>query len=151
MNKIAKTIRLFSRGARKIVTRPDEAWLMLRMAWWVAVLSAMARFYSLPRALEIVAGKQNGGRSGEALNREDLARTIDLLLSADVLVFKPICWKRAAVLHRYLSRNGTETKIIFGVRNESGGKFDGHAWLEADGQPILEKDPPNYVVTYSFP
>jgi len=151
MNKIAKTIRFFSRGARKIVTRPDEAWLMLRMAWWVAVLSAMARFYSLPRALEIVAGKQNGGRSGEALNREDLARTIDLLLSADVLVFKPICWKRAAVLHRYLSRNGTETKIIFGVRNESGGKFDGHAWLEADGQPILEKDPPNYVVTYSFP
>ena len=105
---------------------------MLRMAWWVAVLSAMARAYSLPRALEIVAGKQNGGRSGEALNREELARTIDLLLSADVLVFKPICWKRAAVLHRYLSRNGTKTKIIFGVRNESGGKFDGHAWLEAD-------------------
>ena len=151
MNKIAKTIRFFSRGARKIVTRPDEAWLMLRMAWWIAVLSVMARAYSLPRALEIVAGKQNGGRSGEALNREELARTIDLLLSADVLVFKPICWKRAAVLHRYLSRNGTKTKIIFGVRNETGGKFDGHAWLEADGQPILEKDPPNYVVTYSFP
>ena len=151
MNKIAKTIRFFSRGARKIVTRPDEAWLMLRMAWWVAVLSVMARAYSLPRALEIVAGKQTGGRSGEALNREELARTIDLLLSADVLVFKPICWKRAAVLHRYLSRNGTPTKIIFGVRNETGGKFDGHAWLEADGQPILEKDPPNYVVTYSFP
>ncbi|HEX5603900.1 MAG TPA: lasso peptide biosynthesis B2 protein [Pyrinomonadaceae bacterium] len=151
MNKIAKTIRFFSRGARKIVARPDEAWLMLRMAWWVAVLSVMARAYSLPRALEIVAGKQNGGRSVEALNREELARTIDLLLSADVLVFKPICWKRAAVLHRYLSRNGTKTKIIFGVRNETGGKFDGHAWLEADGQPILEKDPPNYVVTYSFP
>lgn len=149
MNKIAKTIRVFSRGARKIVTRPDEAWLMLRMAWWVAVLSVMARCYSLPRALQIVAGNQR--RSGEALNREELARAIDLLLSADVLVFKPICWKRAAVLHRYLSRNGTKTKIIFGVRNESGGKFDGHAWLEADGQPILEKDPPNYVVTYSFP
>lgn len=123
---------------------------MLRMAWWVAVLSAMARAYSLPRALEIVAGNKNR-RSGAALNREELARTIDLLLSADVLVFKPICWKRAAVLHRYLSRNGTPTKIIFGVRNESGGKVDGHAWLEADGQPILEKDPPNYVVTYSFP
>jgi hypothetical protein len=150
MNKIAKTSRLLSGGARKIVTRPGEAWLLLRMAWWVVVLSAMARFYSLPRALELVAGNQK--RSNEALNREDLARAIDLLLSADVLIFKPICWKRAAVLHRYLSRNGTPTKIIFGVRNESGGgKVDGHAWLEADGQPILEKDPPNYVVTYSFP
>ena len=149
MNKIAKTVRLCSRGARKIVTRPGEAWLLLRMAWWVAVLSVMARCYSLPRALQFVAGNQK--RSSEALNREELARAIDLLLSADVLIFKPICWKRAAVLHRYLSRNGTPTKIIFGVRNESGGKFDGHAWLEADGQPILEKDPPNYVVTYSFP
>ena len=150
MNKIAKTSRLLLRSARKIVTRPGEAWLLVRMAWWVAVLSAMARVYSLPRALEIVAGNQNR-RSGAALNHEDLARAIDLLLSADVLIFKPICWKRAAVLHRYLSRNGTPTKILFGVRNESGGKVDGHAWLEADGQPILEKDPPNYVVTYSFP
>ena len=151
MNKFAKTVRLFSRGARKIVTQPDEAWLMLRMAWWVAVLSAMAQILSLPRALEIVAGKQNGGRSDAQLNREELARAIDRLLSIDVLVFKPICWKRAAVLHRYLSRNGTPTKIIFGVRNESGGKFDGHAWLEADGQPILERTLPDYVVTYTFP
>lgn len=149
MTRITKTIRFLSRGTRKLVTRPDEAWLLLRMAWWVVVLSATARCYSLPRALRIVAGNQK--RSNQAVNRDDLARSIDLLLSADFLMFKPICWKRAAVLHRYLSRNGTPTKIIFGVRNESGGKVDGHAWLEADGQPILESSPPNYVVTYSFP
>jgi len=122
----------------------------MRMAWWVAVLSVSARCYSLPRALELVAG-DNDRRSPERANREDLARAIDLLLSADVLIFKPICWKRAAVLHRYLSRTGAPTRIIFGVRNEVDGKFDGHAWLEAGGQPILEKNPPNYVVTYSFP
>jgi hypothetical protein len=144
-----KTIKILSRGTRKLVTRPDEAWLLMRMAWWVVVLSATARCYSLPRALQIVAGDQK--RSDEALNRDDLARAIDLLLSADFLMFKPICWKRAAVLHRYLSRSGTPTRIIFGVRNESDGKVDGHAWLEADGQPILETTPPDYVVTYSFP
>lgn len=149
MKRIRKTIQFLSRGTRKLLTRPDEAWLLLRMAWWVVVLSGTARCYSLPRALKIVAG--NPRRSRTALNRDDLARAIDLLLSADFLMFKPICWKRAAVLHRYLSRNGTPTRIIFGVRNESSGKVDGHAWLEADGQPILEKDPPNYVVTYSFP
>jgi hypothetical protein len=122
------------------------------MAWWVAVLSVTARCYSLPRALEIVAGNQNNDRrSSEAMNREDLARAIDLLLSADFFIFKPICWKRAAVLHRYLSRNGTPTRIIFGVRNDSDGKVDGHAWLEQNGQPILETTPPDYVVTYSFP
>ena len=149
MTRITKTIRFLSRGTRKVVTRPDEAWLLLRMAWWVVVVSATARCYSLPRALRIVAGNQK--RSNQEMNRDDLARSIDLLLSADFLMFKPICWKRAAVLHRYLSRNGTPTKIIFGVRNESGGKVDGHAWLEADGQPILETTPPDYVVTYSFP
>ena len=148
MSQITKTIRLLSRGTRKLVTRPGEAWLLLRMAWWVVVLSATARWYSLPRALQIVAGDQK--RSNQAMNREDLARAIDLLLSADFLMFKPICWKRAAVLHRYLSRNGTRTRIVFGVRNESG-EVDGHAWLEADGHPILESTPPNYVVTYSFP
>ena len=148
MRRITKTIRFLSRGARKLVTRPDEAWLLLRMAWWVVVLSATARCYSLPRALRIVAG--NPRRSRTAINRDDLARVIDQLLSADFLMFKPICWKRAAVLHRYLSRNGTQTRIIFGVRNDSG-EVDGHAWLEADGQPILETTPPDYLVTYSFP
>ena len=147
MRKFARVI--FATG-RKAVNRPSEAWLLLRMAWWVAVVSVTARYYSLPRALQIVAGNQEK-TSGHGMTQDELARAIDLLLSADVLMFKPICWKRAAVLHRYLSRNGIPTRIIFGVRNEAGGKVDGHAWLEANGQPILEKTPPQYVVTYSFP
>src|SRR5689334_11852118 len=146
MRKFARAVWGMS---RRVVSRPPEAWLLLRMAWWVAVLSVTARCYSLPRALQIVAGNQNKTSRNEK-TEDELARAIDLLLSADVLMFKPICWKRAAVLHRYLSRNGIRTRIIFGVRNESG-KVDGHAWLEADGQPILETTPPNYVVTYSFP
>ena len=121
----------------------------MRMAWWVAVLSVTARVYSLPRALQIVAG--NGKATHSNTNETDLARTIDQLLAIDFLMFRPVCWKRAAVLHRYLSRSGIPTRIIFGVRNEGGGKVAGHAWLEHDGHPILESTPPEYVVTYSFP
>ena len=122
------------------------------MAWWVSVLSVAARCFSLPRALAIVAGGETRSTpSGDADVQKRLAKAIDLLLSADVFHFKPICWKRAAVLHRYLSKNGITTRIIFGVRNESNGKVDGHAWLEAAGEPILEKTPPEYVVTYQFP
>lgn len=146
---VNKVSRLFFGTARKFASRPREALLLCRMAWWVAVLSVTARFYSLPRALQIVAGSRNGKR--QAQTQDELARAIDLLLSADVLIFKPICWKRAAVLHRYLLRNGIDTRIIFGVRNETGGKVAGHAWLEANGQPILESAPPEYVVTYRFP
>jgi Transglutaminase-like superfamily len=147
-----RTARAGVNITRKFVSHPGEALLLCRMAWWVAVLSVAARLYSLPRALRIVAGSQkNKQPSPEAVTQDELVRAIDLLLSVDVLMFKPICWKRAAVLHRYLLRNGIATRIIFGVRNETGGKMAGHAWLEADGQPILETSPPEYVVTYTFP
>ena len=142
------------RAGRKIVLHPGEAFLLSRMAWWVVVLSIAARRYSLPRALEIVAGRN----ADRAVITEDpgaqqrFARAIDLLLSADIWIFKPICWKRAAVLHRYLARNGISTRIIFGVRNDPfDGEVTGHAWLESDGQPILETTRPEYVATYKFP
>ena len=145
-----KTGRLLSGLAHKSINSPSEAWLLIRMAWWVAVLSIAARFCPLPRALQIVAGnKKETARANT--NANDLARAIDLLLATDFLIFTPVCWKRAAVLHRYLSRSGIPTRIIFGVRNESGGKVAGHAWLEREGHPILESTPPEYVVTYSFP
>ena len=134
------------------MVQPREAWLLCGMAWWVMVLSIAARRYPLPQALEIVAGRQTDGPLvTDPVTQDRLAQTIDLLLSADVWVFKPICWKRAAVLHRYLSRSGTQTRIVFGVRNDTSGNVTGHAWLEAEGQPILETTPPEYVATYRFP
>jgi Transglutaminase-like superfamily len=151
-NPITKTFRLLFGAGHKFVSQPGEAWLLCRMAWWVGVVSAATRVYPLPRALQIVAGPEPTGKVNTAAGvQERLARSIDLLLSADVLVFKPICWKRAAVLHRYLAQNGIATSIIFGVRNQASHEVEGHAWLELDGQPILESSPPEYVITYRFP
>src|SRR5262245_50784810 len=151
-DQVNKLFHLSMAAGRKCIFQPAEALLLLRMAWWVSVLSATAKLLPLPRALEIVSGPQ-------AVHAQDcepdvptrLAHSIDALLSADVLHFKPTCWKRAAVLRRYLSRNGIVTTIQFGVRNEEIGKVDGHAWLELDGKPFLETVPPDYVVTYTFP
>ena len=151
MRPITKAFKFARRATRKFVSDPREALLLCRMAWWVSVLSVAARCCSLPRALAIVAGKASKTQPADTIQPERLARAIDLLLSADFLLFKPICWKRAAVLHRYFSRHGITTRIIFGVRNEAGGKVAGHAWLEADGGPLLENTPPEYVVTYRFP
>jgi Transglutaminase-like superfamily len=150
MNALRKTGRFVWRAGRKFVSQPRDALLLCRMAWWVVVLSVAVRRYSLPRALEIVAGRQSNSSANHG-DHERFAQAIDLLLSTDVWMFKPICWKRAAVLHRYLLRSGTQTRIIFGVRNDPAGKVTGHAWLEAEGQPILETTPPEYVATYRFP
>ena len=152
LTTLRKACGLGWRATRKVVSQPGEAFLLCRMAWWVTVLSVSARWFSLPRALALVAGSETSAACAiDGAVQERFARAIDLLLSADVLHFKPICWKRAAVLHRYLSRNGVTTRIVFGVRNDPEGKVDGHAWLEAAGEPILESTPPEYVVTYRFP
>ena len=152
MNAISKTTRLALAAGRKCILHPGEAFLLFRMAWWVAFLSAATKFLSLPRALQLVSGRESPTiRYSDVEVPNQLARSIDLLLAADVLFLRPICWKRAAVLRRYLSRQGIATQIIFGVRKEKEGEVDGHAWLERDGEPFLEKTPPEYIVTYSFP
>jgi hypothetical protein len=148
-----KTSRLISRGTRKVISHPSEAFLMIRMAWWVGVLSVAVKLRPLPRALRIVAGADPGPGDAkfDATIGNQLARAIDQVLAIDLFVFKPICWKRATVLRRYLSSEGITSRILFGVRSNGSGGVAGHAWLESGGMPILESQPLDYVVTYTFP
>lgn len=148
---LTKARRLVFGAGRKLVFNPTEAILLCRMAVWLGVLSIATRLYPLPRALKMVAADNSTSPPhNDSDIQQRLARAIDQLLSIDLFIFKPICWKRAAILHRYLSLNGITSRIVFGVRTDDG-KVSGHAWLETDAGPILESDPPNYVVTYRFP
>jgi Transglutaminase-like superfamily len=141
--------RLFARAIRLTVRRPARVWLLLRMATWVVILSALVRVLTLPRALGVVATDvRNKPASG--IKPNDLSSAIDALLGLDILMFKPKCWKRATILHRYLALNGIATSIVFGLRKEDG-ELKGHAWLQTQGQPILESEPPLYKITYTFP
>ena len=152
IKSVEKAGRLLLSVGRKFVSRPGEALLLCRMAWWVGVLSLTAKCCPLPQALQIVSERKlRKPTLPKTYSGDRLAKAIDLLLSADFLIFKPVCWKRAAVLRRYLSLNGITTRIIFGLRKETDGNVSGHAWLESEGQPILEIMPPEYVVTYRFP
>lgn len=147
-----RLLRLIVRGSRKLVRNPDESVLILRMAVWVSILSILVKFASLPRALQVVSVKPSKSRQDLSADTEKrLAQAVDLLLGANLLIFKPICWKRAAILHRYLALNGIATRIMFGMRKGPEGKVDGHAWLEIAGNPVLEPTVPNYKVTYAFP
>jgi hypothetical protein len=143
---------LVQRAVRQIVTRPRDALLSLRMAFWVIVVTATARLTSLPRAQKIAAFRLRSTAVSE--RPEDVARLgqiIDTILGIDLFVFRRSCWKRALVLHRFLMLRGIESQIRFGVKRESDGKVDGHAWLERDGSPLLEENASGYVVTFSLP
>ena len=150
-----RLFHLLARGSRKIILAPGESILILRMALWVSLLSLLVKLRPLPRALELIAAKPKAPAADDAQSSEEimnrLARAMDLLLRTNLFVFKPICWKRAAVLHRYLMLNGIDSRIVFGVRRGAQGEVNGHAWLESNGEPILETTAPNYKVTYSFP
>lgn len=148
----SRLLRLVIRGGRKLVRDPGESTLILRMAVWVSILSLLVKIQPLPRALQIVSVKPARDSQNPSIETERrLARAIDLLLGTNLLIFKPICWKRAAILHRYLALHGIASRIVFGIRKGAEGEVDGHAWLEIAGKPILETTAPNYKVTYAFP
>jgi hypothetical protein len=132
--------------------KPGEAFLLLRMGAWVALLSLLIKFLPLPRVLSLIAGTSHDHRPrNPRMNEQRLAQLVDALLGINLLCFTPTCWKRAPVLHRYLALYGIKTRIVFGVRKEKESLLAGHAWLEADGRPLLEASPPQYTPTYSFP
>jgi hypothetical protein len=133
-----------------IVVRPRRAWLLVRVAAWAVVLSSAVRFCSLPTALNLLTVKP-GGKSAASFDQPEIVSAVDAVLGVNFLVFKPICWKRASLLHRFLGQRGCDTTIVFGVRKDSAGELAGHAWLENGGTAILERDEPNYTVTYRFP
>lgn len=149
---MTRTLTIFARATRKALLGPSEALLLLRMSAWVVALSVGVKLFSLPRALRLVSTRtRNRVSAPKDETQKRFAGLVDLLLKADLLAFKPICWKRAAVLHRYLALNGISSHIIFGVRKEPNGSVRGHAWLESDGEVILESTAPHYSVTYTFP
>ena len=142
-----------TRAARLVVCEPGSALLAARMGAWVAALTLLLKFMPLPRAMALLAPRRRARATpaDASLVQERLARLLDSVLAADFWVFTPTCWKRAPVLQRYLALQGIPTRVLFGVRREGSDVLSGHAWLEADGRPILEKTPPDYKVTFSFP
>lgn len=123
------------------------------MAFWVATLSLLVKFFPLPSVLSLMRPKKRRPSSHKPIKQTQkrIAGLLDFLLSADIWVFTPTCWKRAPVLYRYLALNGIETRVLFGMRRGEEGEIDGHAWLESNGQPVLEHRTPTYNVTYAFP
>ncbi len=153
LNKVITKIRAINRllvlAGGFVYKSPGEAWLLSRMAAWVVIISGLMRIQPLPRVLRLATPRSKPGRS--KISNQRMAELLDLLLETEIFVFTPTCWKRAAVLYRYVSMNGTDAHIVFGVRKEGDGILNGHAWLESSRKPILEKDPPQYRATYSFP
>lgn len=149
---IGKVFLVLGLTARKLIVKPREAGLRARMAFWVVLISVLARLTSLPRAQRIASfGLRSTSAAGVSVTPAELGRAIDSVLGIDLFVFRRSCWKRAMVLQRFLSLNGIESRLNFGVQKAIDGTVNGHAWLEHQGRALLESDAGAYVVTFSLP
>ena len=119
--------------------------LAMRMAAWIAFLTLFGRILSLRTMLRLIDTRR---RKSTPMPPERISALVDRIFRADIL--HRSCWKRAAVLRRYLLLNGIDTAVVFGVRKVEE-KLAGHAWLERDGRPFLEEREPDYVVTFRYP
>lgn len=151
-DRIGRAARLGANACGLLARRPAKVMLAARMAFWVVALSALARLLPLPRVMRLMTPLRRTPAAPENPERvqERVAETLDAILRADIWVFTPTCWKRAPVLYRYLLLEGIPTRVVFGMRKEDGG-VAGHAWLEREGRPLLEKTAPAYAVTFVFP
>lgn len=145
--------RGLARGARLVAREPLSGLLVLRMAAWVAAASLLLKLMPFERAMVLITPlrRRRAPASDPAATQARLSRLIDSLLATDFWLYTPTCWKRAPVLYRFLALSGISTRVVFGVRRKETGALDGHAWLEADGQPLLETTTPDYKITFSYP
>ena len=139
------------RAARLILRKPRVALMVLRMTSWVAVVSVSIKALPLPRAMRLLGPHSRSIASGNSAKSEAIASLLDSLLATNFLFLTPTCWKRAPVLRRFLALEGIETCIVFGVRRDGDEQLTGHAWLEADGKPLLEPTTPEYKITFTYP
>jgi len=135
-----------------LLRNPASAFLYGRIAGWVVGVSILVRLLPITTLLKVVTpGTMRPPPVDLRRVQHDLAWRVDRLLGLNVFCFAPVCWKRSVVLYRFLALNGISTTVAFGVRKDGGGSVEGHAWLERDGQPILENAKPDYCVAFSYP
>ena len=146
---LVRVARNLVAAGRLGVRDPRSLLMTARMTAWILLISIVARLVSLSTMFRLAETRRRWSPRA-ILPPEEIARRIDRVFHSG-LVTDGSCWKRAAVLRRYLQLNGIETEVAFGVKKPGDGKVAGHAWLEREGAPFLESEEPRYVVTFRHP
>jgi hypothetical protein len=131
---------LCGRAARVTARDPSRAWLMTRMSTSYLAVTLFATFLPLPRSFALISPQRPAPHSPPR-TAAAIADALDSMLQAGIPFVRPRCWRRAAVLHRYLALEGIRTQIVFGVIAADMQLTQAHAWVERDGQPFAEAAP----------
>ena len=127
-----------------------EASLAARMLAVAAVMPLIARM-PLLRQAAILEPRRPPATIDRSLEAWVTARG-DAVLAAGRPVVRPGCLTRCMTLYFFLRRAGADVRLAFGVGLVDG-RYEGHCWLERDGDPYLERRDPRQVFseTYRIP
>ena len=121
---------------------PSERALFLVAMVWVAVIGMGLRFVSFRRIqdmLEPVGGV--AGPEPSTLDAGVQARKIARLVGAASrhAPYRANCLPTSLALRRMLLCRGIKADLRVGVRKTADGKLEAHAWVEHNGQPLIDK------------
>jgi hypothetical protein len=129
--------------------RARRAVLALRVLAVAAAVPLITRL-PLPRQVSILQPRRR--RTPNPARAAWLAENVDRIIAAGRPVVRPGCLTRGLTHYYFLSRAGSDVRLVFGI-GEMAGRPEGHCWLERAGEPYLEReDPrPHFVETWSVP
>ena len=136
----AHLLRLSGRAVSLALRDPRRAWLLVRMCFSYLSVTVFASFLPLTRSFELVSPRRPAPHA-PPLSATEVVDAVDTLLRAGLPFIRPRCWRRAAVLHRYLALEGIRSQIVFGVIAADLRLAEAHAWVERDGRPLGETSP----------
>jgi len=115
-------------------------WLGVRVAGWRLVVPVLKRVLPAERLVRRMAAPP--GHMGRAIDQGLLERLVRGLFRGR----DDVCFDRSLVLYRYLARAGRSPRLLLGFSSEGDGII-GHAWVEVEGQRLLE--PPESIARWT--
>lgn len=95
-------------------------------------------------ALERLGGWARRGLAAQpdpAVDDQALAEWVDRVLGWMPWPWHRTCLKRSMAIYALLARAGRPVALQVGVRRDSAGALAAHAWLEREGEVVLERGP----------
>lgn len=141
----------------RLLTKAADLILIAHVGWWIIAVTMLIKLLPLPKAFNLIkpltVPRPRRTQSETNYYLAHIVEITDRLLNLNWLFFTPTCWKRAAVLFRFLTLAGVNPRIIFGAKltNAKFARLDGHAWIEVSDVPVYEKEKPEYMPTFSYP
>ena len=127
----------------RLIRRPADAWIVLRLLPWALALPALKYVVPLPRLARLMWARPVSARRDRECERRVAALVRGL---SGTLTRDENCLERSLLAYRFLSRLGADPRLVAGVRRDTN-ELIGHVWVTVDGEPVGE--PPGTIADFA--